>query len=143
MSQHNPRHCGVIPAPITKTDIEARAIPAPLGLLLGLVFSGLVLTPDAKAIPSPDVVIGLFASVAQGLGLLSVILGGWLWKRRRNGGSARATKAWKVACISSSGLLLLTVAGWGLYAAAQADARAQRLQVNLVRNSKEDGKKIT
>jgi rhodanese-related sulfurtransferase/membrane protein insertase Oxa1/YidC/SpoIIIJ/phosphohistidine swiveling domain-containing protein len=133
----------VIPVPLTNSHSRAQALPAPLALLLGLLVSGLVLAPDALAIPSPDVVIGLFASVAQALGLLSVIAGGWLWKRRGSGGSERGTKAWRIACLASLGLLVLTAVGWGLFAAAQADQRAQRLHTNLVRNSKEDGKKIT
>ena len=127
----------------TNTHSLERGIPPLLGLFFGLVCSSLVLTPDALAIPSPDVVIGLFASVAQALGLLSVIAGGWLWKRRKSGGSERGTKAWRIACLVSTSLLVLVAIGWGLYAAAQADGRAQRLQTNLVRNSKEDGKKIT
>src|SRR5262245_4584046 len=80
-----------------------RALPAPLALLLGLVCSGWVLTPDALAIPSPDVVIGLFASLAQALGLLSVVAGGWLWKRRKSGGSDRGAKGWRIAALASSG----------------------------------------
>jgi len=122
---------------------DNRMLPMPLSLGFGLIVSGMVITPNALAIPSPDVVIGLFASVAQALGLLSVIAGGWFWKRRRSGDSGRGTRAWKIACIASSALLLLTLSGWGLYAADQSDMRAKRLQTNLVRNSKEDGKKIT
>jgi rhodanese-related sulfurtransferase/phosphohistidine swiveling domain-containing protein len=134
---------GVITALSANAHSKPRAIPPPLALLFGLVCSGFVLAPDALAIPSPDVVIGLFASLAQALGLLSVIAGGWLWKRRRGGGSESGTRAWRIACLASTGLLVLTLAGWGLYAAAQADARARRLQVNLERSSKEDGRKIT
>jgi len=143
MSTNEIKQCVVAADESRIPHYGTRMLPTPLSLLLGLMFSGLVITPDALAIPSPDVVIGLFASVAQALGLLSVIAGGWFWKRRRSGNSAGGTRAWKIACIASSGLLVLTLSGWGLYAAAQADARAQRLQVNLVRNSKEDGKKIT
>ncbi|MBK7644576.1 MAG: YidC/Oxa1 family membrane protein insertase [Planctomycetes bacterium] len=95
------------------------------------------------AIPSPDVVIGLFASVAQALGLLSVVAGGWLWKRRRSGAAAGHARGWKIACLMSATLFALTAIGWGLFAAAKADARAKRLQVNLERSSKEDGRKIT
>lgn len=129
-------------APIP-THVGEEALPAPLTLVLGLIACGFVCTPNALAIPSPDVVIGLFASVAQVLGLVSVIAGGWLWRKRRRIEAQGSSRGWKIACILSTTLLLCTCVGWGLYAAARADARAKRLQVNLERNSKEDGKKIT
>ena len=76
------------------------------------------------------------------LGLVSVVAGGWLWRRRRSASASGSGRFWKIACITSSALFVATAIGWGLYAAAKADARARRLQTNLERNSKEDGKKI-
>lgn len=46
-----------------------------------------VLAPAAPAIPSPDVVISLFASAAQVLGVTTVILGRWFFVRRGQGRS--------------------------------------------------------
>jgi rifampicin phosphotransferase len=141
MSTHDVRDAGVPDQdPATR---EESNLPLPLQLSLGLIASAFVFAPDALAIPSPDVVIGLFASVAQVLGLLSVLAGGWLWRKRKQVASESSSRGWKIACIATSTLFVFTCIGWGLYAAAKLDARAKRLQVNLERSSKEDGKKIT
>jgi len=45
----------------------------------------LLCSTPAYAIPSPDLVINLSASVAQLLGLLSVVFGGFAMKKRGGG----------------------------------------------------------
>src|SRR5258708_37819434 len=60
-----------------------------LGACLGWVaVSGFVLEGHAFAIPSPDVVVNLFASAAQVLGLLTVIFGKWFFGGSRKAGSS-------------------------------------------------------
>ena len=142
MSQHQEQPSRSDSIPERAPDRERAALPAGVLLALGLVCSGFVLAPNALAIPSPDVVIGLFASVVQVLGLVSVVAGGWLWRRRRSVHAEGSARGWKIACAVSTALLLVTAVGWSLYASAQADERARRLQTNLERSSKEDGKKI-
>ncbi len=99
---------------------------------------------SAWAIPSPDLVIGLFASTAQVLALGTIVFGRWFFGGGRKSAAANAGNgnAYRIAFFASSGLFVATLAGWLLYAMKQDDLRSQRLQVNLERNSKEDGKKI-
>jgi rhodanese-related sulfurtransferase len=97
----------------------------------------------ALAIPSPDVVVNLFASAAQVLGLLTVVLGKWFFTGRRTaakGGSS--STAYRPLFFASAGLCVLSVIGWGLFAARQNDLRNQRLQVNINRSSREEGKAV-
>ena len=102
-----------------------------------------VLTRPAWALPSPDVVVNLFASAAQVLGLLTVVLGKWFFGgRRRTAASGRPSAAYRTAFLVTAGLLVCSLVGWGLSSAHQADLRMRRLQVNITRESKEDGKKI-
>jgi len=102
-----------------------------------------VVDSPAWALPSPDVVVNLFASAAQVLGLLTVVLGKWFFGgRRRAVASARSASGYRTAFLVCAGLLVCSLIGWGLSAAHQADLRMRRLQVNITRESKEDGKKI-
>ncbi|MFN0008757.1 MAG: PEP/pyruvate-binding domain-containing protein [Planctomycetota bacterium] len=102
-----------------------------------------VVASPAWALPSPDVVVSLFASLAQVLGLLTVILGKWFFGgRRKNVSSARSAAGYRTAFLVSTGLLVCALIGWGLSAAHQADLRMRRLEVNTTRESKENGKKI-
>jgi hypothetical protein len=79
------------------------------------VVLGFVLAPAARAIPSPDVVISLFASAAQVLGVTTVILGRWFFVRRGQGrGGLRAQGSnFAIPFFVSGGLLLAALAGWG------------------------------
>ncbi|MCY2961463.1 MAG: PEP-utilizing enzyme [Planctomycetota bacterium] len=96
----------------------------------------------AWAIPSPDVMVNLFASSAQVLGLVSVVLGRWLWVRKKRGSTAANGRGYRAAFAVALALCAVSSIGWGLYAAKVADDRNTRLQVNLTRNSSEEGKKI-
>ena len=95
------------------------------------------------AIPSPDLILNLFASTAQLFALATVVLGTWLFGgRRRRSAGVRSSKAQRVALWASIGACAVCAGGWLLYAAHVADLRNQRLEVNLTRSSKEDGKAI-
>lgn len=98
----------------------------------------------ALAIPSPDLVINLSASVAQLLGLLSVVFGGFAM-------SAKKKAAKKRRGASLGGKVLLSVAGIGLLASvvvnalqytSSIDLKNQRLHTNLVRKSVENGQAV-
>lgn len=97
----------------------------------------------AWAIPSPDLVVNLFASAAQVLGLLAAVSGSWFFgRRRRAGASGGDAKAWRIAFAASTALFVAATVGWGLFALAKKDEKARRLQVNLERSSKEDGRTV-
>ncbi len=85
---------------------------------------GFVVGERAFAIPSPDLVVNLFASAAQVLGLVSIVLGSWFFRGRSTrgvrGGSSRA---WKHAFTAVCVLFVLTALGWGFSALAERDAR--------------------
>jgi phosphoenolpyruvate synthase/pyruvate phosphate dikinase/rhodanese-related sulfurtransferase len=100
-----------------------------------------VLPGLAWAIPSPDVVVNLFASTAQVLGLATVVLGRWTFRRARAGAAARGGSH-RLAFRVTLGLFLASLAGFGLFYTRVEDARIQRLRVNLVRDSKENGRLI-
>lgn len=113
-----------------------------LGRTLGSATAVCTLSTAAWAIPSPDVMVNLFASSAQVLGLVSVLLGRWLWVRKKRGARAQGGKGYRTAFLIAIGLCAVSSIGWGLYAAKIADDRNTRLQVNLNRNSREEGRKI-
>ena len=98
----------------------------------------------ALAIPSPDLVINLSASVAQLLGLLSVVFGGFAMskrgdKRKKKKGLGRLGKA----LLTVMGLVLVgSLAANILQFTSSIDAKNQRLQTNLVRKSTENGKAV-
>ncbi|MBK8179587.1 MAG: YidC/Oxa1 family membrane protein insertase [Planctomycetes bacterium] len=108
-----------------------------------LVLLAFVLVGDARAIPSPDVVLSLFASAAQVLGVGTVILGRWFFVRRGTaaGGGARGS-GYSRPFFVCAGLLCATLVGWGLYFLHVQDQRLARLQLNLVRTSTENGKLV-
>jgi len=106
-------------------------------------------TSLAHAIPSPDLVINLSASVAQLLGLLSVVFGGFAMngrdklKRANKGkgwpGSSRGTR-WLLAF---AGIFLLgSVAINVLQYTSTLDQRNARLHTNLIRKSIENGETV-
>ncbi len=113
-------------------------------LISALILMAFVLVPDARAIPSPDVVISLFASAAQVLGVATVILGRWFFVRRGQGsvGGASRRSNFAVPFAAAGGLFLVSLLGWGFYYLHVQDQRMARLQVNLVRTSVENGKLV-
>lgn len=123
--------------------------------LLGRAFHGLarascafvavavVLAPRAWAIPSPDLVVNLFASAAQVLGLLSIVLGSWAFRGRRSRGARAGTAhGWRRGFYTSTALFVLTAVGWAFFALDARDQRERRLHVNLERSSKENGRTV-
>ena len=99
---------------------------------------------SAIAIPSPDLVINLSASVAQLLGLLSVVFGGFAM-------SAKKKAARKNTGVSYGGKVALGIAGVMLIGSLAAnvlqytgsvDLKNQRLHTNLVRKSVENGEAV-
>jgi rhodanese-related sulfurtransferase/phosphohistidine swiveling domain-containing protein/membrane protein insertase Oxa1/YidC/SpoIIIJ len=95
------------------------------------------------AIPSPDVLMNLFATAAQVMGLIVLWLSGGLLARRRFPGvqsGSRPTSKWPLGLAVAG--LLVTSAAFLLYHLDVVDAKNRRLQVNLWRNSQEAGKKV-
>ena len=100
-------------------------------------------SPAAHAIPSPDLVVNLSASVAQLLGLLSVVFGGVAMRTRgRRGARAKASGLPRAALLGGLGLLALSLVGNALQYARALDARTDRLHTNLVRKSVENGETV-
>ncbi len=127
------------PAPVALARVR-RALGACVGWA---AVSGFVLEGHAWAIPSPDVVVNLFASSAQVLGLLTVIFGKWFFSSsRKSAATGRASSTYRIAFFASAGLCVLSVIGWGLFAAEQNDLKNARLQVNINRSGKEEGKAV-
>ena len=96
------------------------------------------------AIPSPDVLLNLFASAAQALGLLALMLGGGAFVRRRNAvvgpGQSTQVPAWRRHLTLA--LLVAVSVGFLLYHLQVVDARNQRLAANLTRRSTEGQKAV-
>jgi rhodanese-related sulfurtransferase/phosphohistidine swiveling domain-containing protein len=101
-----------------------------------------LLQRPAWAIPSPDVMVNLFASATQVLGVASLILGRWFLRRRAPGSTASRGGASRVAFLAACGLCAVTSVGWYLYYAQVRDRELARLQANLTRESNENGRKI-
>lgn len=127
--------------PFSSTAIQA--LRRRFGACLGwAAVAGFVLEGHAFAIPSPDVVVNLFASAAQVLGLLTVIFGKWFFSGARRSVSGRPSAGFRIAFFVSAGLCALSIIGWGMFAAKQKDLLNDRLQVNINRSSKEEGKAV-
>ena len=93
------------------------------------------------AIPSPDLVLNLFASGAQVLGLLAVTLGGAAVKRGGGAkGKAKASSPWPFRVVLM--LFIASSAGFLLYHLDAVDSEKRRLSRNLYRPSKEAGKSV-
>ncbi len=109
------------------------------------------------AIPSPDVVINLFASASQMLGLLAVGGSGFLVSQRAGGG-VRSTGSRPFDAVGTGaamgggggsrtlavviGLWLLTGLSFWLYHLRVADAQSERLRMALTRPSQEAGRDV-
>lgn len=94
------------------------------------------------AIPSPDVLVNLFASAAQVLGLVALGVGGKVAVARKYGNSVGqpAASRWPFR-LALTGLCLVG-AGFLLYHLDVTDRDNRRLRTNLVRSSQEAGKKV-
>ncbi|HLU39242.1 MAG TPA: PEP/pyruvate-binding domain-containing protein, partial [Planctomycetota bacterium] len=93
------------------------------------------------AIPSPDLLLSLFASGAQVLGLLAVAVGGvWFRKSRTNPKQRPAASPWPFRIVL---LLLIGVStAYVLTLLHHTDVENRRKRVNLVRRSVEKGKVV-
>lgn len=96
---------------------------------------------SAHAIPSPDLVINLSASVAQLLGLLSVVFGGFALSskkgiKKRN---ARSSRIGQITLGVVGIALLASLASNALQYTSAIDGKNNRLHTNLVRKSVENG----
>ena len=109
-----------------------------------LVFAtGFSVAPPALAIPSPDLVVNLSASVAQILGLVTVLCGGLAVSvRRKLGGGVRYSTAWRNAALALSAVLLIALAANIFQYTHYQDANNRRLTTNLVRASTEAGQRV-
>ena len=97
---------------------------------------------NAIAIPSPDLVINLSASVAQLLGLLSVVFGGFAMSTSKGAKRKFANKSRRVGQLALAivGLLLLvSLSSNVLQYTRSIDSKNVRLHTNLVRKSVENG----
>ena len=109
-----------------------------------LVFAaGFSVAPPVLAIPSPDLVVNLSASVAQILGLVTVLCGGLAVSvRRKLGGAVSHATAWRNAALALSAVLLIALAANIFQYTHYKDADNRRLTTNLVRASTEVGKRV-
>lgn len=127
------------------TALETRRRRVRFSSLAGLV-SVMMLLPNgaALAIPSPDLVINLSASVAQLLGLLSVVFGGFAMSAKRKVAKQRKgpSMGGKLILGVASVLLLGSLASNALQYTSSVDAKNQRLHTNLVRKSIENGEAV-
>lgn len=94
------------------------------------------------AIPSPDVLMNLFATAAQVMGLVVLWLTGGLLARKRLPGAAasRPTSRWPLGLALTG--FAVTAGAFLLYHLDAVDAKNRRLQANLWRSSSEAGKKV-
>ncbi len=101
-------------------------------------------SPAAHAIPSPDLVVNLSASVAQLLGLLSVVFGGVAMRTRGRNGKRRgaASGVPRAALLGGAALLGLSLVANALQYTRALDAKTDRLHTNLVRKSVENGETV-
>ncbi|MFO1076265.1 MAG: rhodanese-like domain-containing protein [Planctomycetota bacterium] len=94
------------------------------------------------AIPSPDVLLNLFASAAQVLGLLALCIGGGLFSRRSSFSPGRTAPTSRLPLMIASVLLVGVSVAFLLYHFAAVDTENRRLRANLVRSSTEAGKSV-
>ena len=125
---------------LAKRCRQLARLPVVVAVSLGL--SG----TTAWAIPSPDLVINLSASVAQLLGLVSVLFGGLAFSSAK-----RTTSRRKGQNKSGAGKRLILIAALALFGSlavnllqytSAIDEKNARLQTNLVRKSVENGQSV-
>lgn len=107
----------------------------------------LTLISPVLAIPSPDVVISLFASAAQVLALLTAVVGGMGLANKYHPNSALKTanraqpkRQWLFYLLLGS--LILSLGANLLQYTNHLDRQNTRLQTNLTRSSKESGQSV-
>ncbi|MEE9322399.1 MAG: PEP/pyruvate-binding domain-containing protein [Granulosicoccus sp.] len=102
------------------------------------------LSGSAHAIPSPDLVINLSASVAQLLGLLSVVFGGFAVSANKRAKKKKTSSGFvSRILVSFAGIFLLSSLAINvLQYTSSIDDRNQRLHTNLVRKSVENGEAV-
>ncbi len=109
--------------------------------VLGLFFG---VAPTAEAIPSPDLVVNLSASIAQLFGLVTVVFGGLTaslrWKSGRSSVMHLPLRHWTIWSLVAISLVALAI-NLFQYSRYQ-DATNQRLETNLLRSSIEEGKTV-
>ena len=111
-------------------------------LCTGLWTAAVLLIPSPLwAIPSPDLVVNVFASAAQVLGLATVVLGGVaVSSRKRSTGTPSKGSRW--AFRTCAVLFLVSLAANVLQYSGQIDRTNTRLRANLYRSSTEQGKQV-
>lgn len=131
----------------SETRRRALALPGGLGLF-GFAWAmalNLLVCAPLFAIPSPDVVIGIFASVGQVLGLLAVSVGGILFARKRrrdhlepeNRHSKAGVPSWVVKTLLA--IVVVSATANVLQYCRSVDSENQRLGRNLARPSSKNG----
>ena len=98
----------------------------------------------SMAIPSPDLVINLSASVAQLLGLLSVVFGGFAMSAKNKAKKKnKKTSLGSKVVLSVAGVFLIgSLASNLLQYTSSVDLKNQRLHTNLIRKSIENGEAV-
>ena len=113
-------------------------------LLLPVLFLGI--SSPAWAIPSPDMVISLSASVAQVFGLLSALFAGMAFKRKSGQlipeKRSRRSRLWRWGFRLSLLVLLASILVNIFQYTSSIDDKNSRLHTNLIRSSKEAGKAV-
>ena len=94
---------------------------------------------SAWAIPSPDLVINLTASLAQVAGIASVLMGGLFVSRKKPARRGAQPQSNKVLFAGVVGVLAVSAILNIWQYARQADFRAQQLSANLYRKATENG----
>lgn len=104
----------------------------------------LMYSTHALAIPSPDLVINLSASVAQLLGLLSVVFGGVAMSAKKKAKKKRVgtSLGGKIAFGLCGVMLVGSLASNALQYTGSVDLKNQRLHTNLIRKSVENGEAV-
>lgn len=111
----------------------------------GITAIVLFTTVDAYAIPSPDLVINLSASIAQLLGLVSVLFGGVALSSKKpqgKSGRQKSSKTVRILLTVSLSLFAVSLVSNLLQYTSTVDAKNTRLHTNLVRKSVENGKAV-
>jgi rhodanese-related sulfurtransferase/phosphohistidine swiveling domain-containing protein/membrane protein insertase Oxa1/YidC/SpoIIIJ len=94
------------------------------------------------AIPSPDVLMNLFATAAQVMGLAVLWLSGGLLAKKRMPGVAAKQPTSRWPLVLATTCFLATGGAFLLYHLDAVDTTNKRLQANLWRSSSEGGKKV-
>ena len=84
-------------------------------------------------IPSPDVVVNLFASLGQLLALLSILVGGAAVSMKRKGRGKKQQETSRGLLYATAGLAVASMVAFGLYYTHVQDLNNARLRANLTR----------